>query len=371
MADVVVARSSAVEQDLDATRTRLGGHLDQLRERMTPGQVLDDVVRYFRGREGADFGRNLLSNVKDNPLPAAVTGVGLVWLMATNGRTAVTQSNSIIKSELVSRDRAHEAFLSRRDEIDDARARVRMAEQSVARRNEESEDAYLMRREDARGYAIGIARQPQDTHESFRGRIQSFLTDSKDSLVDGLQDARNRLGDAASSSAGALSGYGSTAQGAVSDAASSVGGAMSAGGQAVTRAGSRWAAALMDSPSLMGTLSLAAGALLGVLLPQSETEETALAGVAGKVRETAAGLAHDAMDKGSEAAKSVIDAGTTSVHGHGLAGEKSVGTLVDAAISGDLASDAKQVVGDLLQAGDDAIRKNLPDTQGQSPSKPA
>ena len=182
MTDVVVAKANAVEQGLDATRTRLGGHLDQLRERMTPGQVLDDVVRYFRGREGADFGRNLLSNVKDNPLPAAVTGVGLVWLMATNGRTAVTKSNSVVTSEPMRRDRAHEAFISRRDEINDVRARVRMAEQSVTRGNEESEDAYLMRREDALGYAIGIARQPQDTHESFRGRIQSFLADSKDSL---------------------------------------------------------------------------------------------------------------------------------------------------------------------------------------------
>ena len=371
MADLVPTESTAVDRDLDVTRTRLGGHLDQLRNRMTPGQVLDDVVRYFRGKEGADFGRSLLSNVKENPLPAAVTGVGLAWLMATNGRAAVAQPASVAQSDVATTTSAYEASARRQDEITAARARLRLAEESVGRREGESDDAYNMRREDARGYAVGVARQPEDTHESFAGRIQSFLADGKQSIADGLDGAKVSFGSVASSASGGISGYGSGAQNAVADTAGRARDAMSAGGQAAAQAGSRWAAALTESPVVMGILSLAAGALLGALLPQSETEETALAGVAGKVRDTASGLAHDGMDKGGEVAKSVLDAGTASVHGHGLAGEKSLGTLVDAAISGDLASDAKQVVADVLQAGDDAIRKTLPDAQNQSASRPA
>ena len=371
MADLVPTESTAVDRDLDVTRTRLGGHLDQLRDRMTPGQVLDDVVRYFRGKEGADFGRSLLSNVKENPLPAAVTGVGLAWLMATNGRAAVMQPASVAQSDVATTTSAYEASARRQDEITAARTRIRLAEESVARRDGESDDAYKMRREDARGYAVGVARQPEDTHESFADRIHSFLADGKQSVADGLDGAKASFGSVASSASGAISGYGSSAQDAVVDTAGRARDAMSAGGQAAARAGSRWAAALTESPVVMGILSLAAGALLGALLPQSETEETALAGVAGKVRDTAAGLAHEGMDKGGEVAKSVLDAGTASVHGHSLAGEKSVGTLVDAAISGDLASDAKQVVADVLQAGDDAIRKTLPDAQNQSLSRPA
>ena len=371
MADVVRTESTAVDRDLDATRTRLGGHLDQLRNRMTPGQVLDDVVRYFRGKEGADFGRSLLSNVKENPLPAAVTGVGLAWLMATNGRAAVAQPASIAQSDVATTTSAYEASARRQDEITAARARIRLAEESVGRREGESDDAYKMRREDARGYAVGVTRQPEDTHESFADRIQGFLSDGKQSVADSVRGARTSLSSAASSASSAISGYGSSAQDAVADTMGRAGNTMSAGGQAAAQAGSRWAAALTESPVVMGVLSLAAGALLGALLPQSETEESALAGVAGKVRDTAAGLAHDGMDKGGDVAKSVLDAGTASVHGHGLAGEKSVGTLVDAAISGDLASDAKQVVADVLQAGDDAIRKTLPDAQIQSASRPA
>ena len=37
---------------------------------------------------GGDLGRNLGRAVRDNPLPALLTGVGLAWLMAGTGRPA-------------------------------------------------------------------------------------------------------------------------------------------------------------------------------------------------------------------------------------------------------------------------------------------
>lgn len=77
-----------IERSLDQTRSRLGSHLGELKNRLSPGQVLDDVMRYFRGSEGADFGRSLVANVRSNPLPAALTGVGLVWLMASSQRSS-------------------------------------------------------------------------------------------------------------------------------------------------------------------------------------------------------------------------------------------------------------------------------------------
>ena len=248
---------------------------------------------------------------------------------------------------------------------------MRLAEESVGRRDGESDDAHEMRRADARGYAVGVPRRPDDTSESFSARIQTFLADSKQSVADGFQGAGSGLNSAASSVSDALSGYGASAQDAVANTAGRARDTMSAGGQAASRAGSRSAGALADSPIVMGVLSVAAGALLGALLPQSETEETALAGVAGRVRDTATGLAHVGLDKGSAVATSVVDAGTASVHEHGLAGDRSLGTLVDAAISGDLASDAKDVVADVMQAADDAIRKTLPDAEDHSLAKPA
>jgi hypothetical protein len=73
-----------IERDLDATRSRLGSHLSELQDRLSPGQVLDELMGYFRGNEGAAFGRNLVDSVRGNPMPAALTGIGLAWLMASN-----------------------------------------------------------------------------------------------------------------------------------------------------------------------------------------------------------------------------------------------------------------------------------------------
>ncbi len=116
-------------------------------------------------------------------------------------------------------------------------------------------------------------------------------------------------------------------------------------------------AALSDSPVLLGALSLAAGALLGALVPQSDQEEAALGGIAGQTRATARDLAQEVVDRGGRVAQTVLEAGRSSASEHGLTSGKSTGTLVDAALSGDLAGNAKQVAQDVLRAGDEAVRK--------------
>lgn len=66
-----------IEDNLERTRSRMDVRLSELQERLSPGQVLDDLMSYFRSSEGAEFGRNLLHSVKNNPLRAALTDIGL------------------------------------------------------------------------------------------------------------------------------------------------------------------------------------------------------------------------------------------------------------------------------------------------------
>ncbi|HEY3835100.1 MAG TPA: DUF3618 domain-containing protein [Bryobacteraceae bacterium] len=73
-----------IEADLARTRARMDGRLTELQERLSPGQILDDLMAHFRGSEGGDFARNLMTSVQTNPMPAALTGIGLAWLMASN-----------------------------------------------------------------------------------------------------------------------------------------------------------------------------------------------------------------------------------------------------------------------------------------------
>ena len=44
------ANAGQIEHDLDQTRSRLGTHLTELQGKLSPGQVIDDLLRYFRGQ---------------------------------------------------------------------------------------------------------------------------------------------------------------------------------------------------------------------------------------------------------------------------------------------------------------------------------
>ena len=347
-----------IERDLNTTRSRLGSHLSELQDRLSPGQMIDDAMSYFRGSDGADFGRNLLESVRANPLPAALTGIGLAWLMATGSRPgAVSQTSSstlpmsgtLPASGDASRVRVYGVGeTASQGGYADMEARVRLAEQGVVRSQDEAEPTYTSRLDDARGQAMGLKRQAEETAQSYGQRISDALASAKQSIVEGAHDLRDQVGDAASS-------LGGSAQGAMR----SIGGAGQRMGGAVGQTGGNLMSGLMESPVLLGALGLAAGALLGALLPQSDQEEAALGGIAGQARDTARDLAQQAMDRGGSVAQTVLSKGRESAEAQGLMGGKSAGSLVDAALSGELAGSAKQVVQDVLRAGDEGVRKDV------------
>ncbi|GHA36023.1 nutrient deprivation-induced protein [Devosia pacifica] len=75
-------RAENLEREVDAQRSRIETRLDALQDRLSPGQFIDEALRYTRSGAGADYVNNLGRSVKNNPLPVALVGVGLAWLMA-------------------------------------------------------------------------------------------------------------------------------------------------------------------------------------------------------------------------------------------------------------------------------------------------
>jgi len=88
MADAL-SDSDQIEADLARTRSRMDQRLEQLQAHLTPKQMLNDAFAYFRGGDGTDIMQDMLSRVRANPMPLALVGVGLAWLIASNaeGRT--------------------------------------------------------------------------------------------------------------------------------------------------------------------------------------------------------------------------------------------------------------------------------------------
>src|SRR5438874_480669 len=80
-----MAHSEQLERDTQSCRDQLADTLDELRARMTPGEVVDQLVGYAQDTTGGLFFQHLKRQVANNPLPVALMGAGFAWLMFGKG----------------------------------------------------------------------------------------------------------------------------------------------------------------------------------------------------------------------------------------------------------------------------------------------
>lgn len=76
-----------LEREIDEKRANIDQLVDSLESKFTPGQLFDQVLSYTKGNGGAFF-ENLGTTLKNNPVPAVLTTVGLAWLAMGQGRAA-------------------------------------------------------------------------------------------------------------------------------------------------------------------------------------------------------------------------------------------------------------------------------------------
>jgi Protein of unknown function (DUF3618) len=81
-------QSARFEREAEETLRQLSGTLEELRGRMTPGRVVDQVIDYTRDSPAADFLRNIGQEVRQNPMPLVLVGIGILWLLLASNRTS-------------------------------------------------------------------------------------------------------------------------------------------------------------------------------------------------------------------------------------------------------------------------------------------
>jgi hypothetical protein len=84
------SQTARLEREAEETRWQLTGTLEELRGRMTPGRVVDQMIDYTRDSPAAEFLRNLRREVRENPMPLVLIGIGIAWLMLASSRTSRT-----------------------------------------------------------------------------------------------------------------------------------------------------------------------------------------------------------------------------------------------------------------------------------------
>mgnify|MGYP004507857683 CR=1 FL=1 len=291
-----------IERDLAATRARMDRRLDELGDKLAPSQLVSDTLTQVTGGNGAAFAQTLIGKAKANPIPAALAGIGIAWLMASS-------QNKASRAE------------------PDLHTRLRSAEAGVVRLRDEHPDVYASRLDDARGQVLGVARNASDTASSYGQRIKAAVASATRSMKETSRDLS-------------------------SSASSALGGLRNGGG------------GLAGNPVVLGGAAALVGLVAGVLIPVSEQEERALGTVADRLRAQGRDLAQDVVNRGAQVAGDALGAVKDSAQEHGLTGDKPIGELAKDLKSGELLGHVKQAAQDVASASKESVRSRLGNDQG-------
>lgn len=262
-----------IEADLNESRTRLNDTLSALGTKLSPGQMVDEVLGLAQGQAG-EFAAKLGRQVKDNPLPTVLIAAGIGMLLLNHQR----QHTSAINDD----DWHHER---RYRSLEEARW-------NTPRNTGESDDAYNERVHAAYASALDLKQRAGEAMNDFKERVSK--------TVDGIQrraaDVRDRMAATASN-----------AKHYAEDQARRFGEGAAHQAQRLGERASdvrhRAENFYDETPLAAGALAVAIGALIGSTTPLSNAEREGLRGVADKAARTGADLA----ERGARAVERQVD----------------------------------------------------------------
>lgn len=334
--------TTRIERDLEETRARLDATIGALQQKLSPGQLLDQSLAYLKDSGGGEFAHNLKSNVQTNPLPVALVGIGLAWLMmGGHGRAAPAQQPTRLAGgheDLASGDWAGHYGV-------DAISRAEAAAAGVRRTASETAEAFQERLYLAKGKALGVGRNVGEALTDFGSRVDAAMQQARTSAGETARSLRHAAGSALDTTRDATG----RATGAARDAAD------------------RAAGFLQDQPLVTGAIGVSVGALLAALLPPSRAEDELLGGIGDKLKERAYEAADTAIAGGMRVADEVVQAGSETARREGLTADNAddAASRAGAEVAG-AAPSARHVVEDALAAGRDAIDRELRQDDGTS-----
>ena len=256
--------SAQLERHADRQRERIVETLDELRGRLTPGQIVDQVSDYVSEGTGGAFLRNLRAQCIANPVPVAFMGAGLAWLMLSGFRE---RRGSKLRPVSGGKTRTVSDEVSR----------------NAAQTTDKLRETAGQLGEHVENYTEDARRAAHDLRESVSGATKSGYEKAAagyDRMTDTLSD-----------------GYSAAAEQA-KDTTDSLGRKASQIGASVASAGSGLKGILLEQPLVLAGFGLAIGALLGAYLPTTELENKVMGGASDKLKEKVRDTATDALDKG-------------------------------------------------------------------------
>jgi hypothetical protein len=316
--------SAQLEREAEHTRAHISADLDELRARITPGHLLDQVVDYAKESGPAEFTRNLRDQVVNNPMPIAVIGVGLAWMALSSFRTDTTSSARNASEGWRSRDRLARVSEEVREQ---ARSASEQAGNTASQWTEDASRGAGEWTESAQRTAGAWADDVNKTADSIGDQARALAHDARDVTSAAASTAASRLhgaaqsvGDGAAAVSQAAAEQARRARGTLRNTAAGVRSRMASMGSNLGDSGGALAGFLREHPLVLASLGVIFGALIGSALPNTETENRVMGERSDEVKENAAKLAREQMQKGAAVAEGAWEGAKEEARQEGLPG---------------------------------------------------
>jgi hypothetical protein len=289
-----------VQREVGASRAEVEETLGAIQDRLSPGQPFDQAVAYLRSSGGTEFLRKFGATVRDNPVPVALLGTGLAWLMLSRPRPRGGAGDYPA------------GFYPGSD--DDVGFGDRPLGQEAAAGAGQGPSTDTVFAEAARTRAQGLAEGAAETaHDWAAGARESGQEWSGQArAAAGRAGARaRRLGAGAREYLGDTGDY-------VRDSAHGVRARAGYYGRRMQRS---FLSTLHEQPLVLGAVGLAVGAAIGAGLPATETEDQWMGETRDQLKDRAQRLPREQLEKARAAARAAYDAALDEADRQGLTPE--------------------------------------------------
>jgi len=266
--------SRQIQADIDRTRSDMDRTFDALESKLTPGQLLQEAWGIFKGGSGAGANK-ALQIAKQHPLPSAVIGLGIGWLLLDSSRkTSSTHGNG----------RAYDGK--------DRNSRYGYAGDLDY---PGTRDAWREGEDEGKlGAAVGAVKDAA-------GSAKDFAAQAKDKVSGLASQAGDKWGDLTDK----VKGQASDLSDVVKEQASEWGEKVQ---QGTRKARLGFWQLLEERPLVVGAATLAVGLLAGLSVPSTDVEDELMGETRDQLLDTAKETGQEMLDKGKQVANATVDA---------------------------------------------------------------
>jgi ElaB/YqjD/DUF883 family membrane-anchored ribosome-binding protein len=243
-----------IERDIDHTRAEMSETLDAIGARFQPDYIKEQAKDALRST-ARDAGSTMLDTVRDNPVPAIIAGLSIGWLVAKGGES---------ERDRYHRERYEDDYYRRYGRYPAPRTRYRAGYRT--------------------GYDDRYGAYDYDEHERSSGdrSVTDRAGDKAAQAKDKAGDLADRATDRAQDFADDARHYGRRAE--------------------------NWLERQMnESPLAMGAVALAAGALVGLAVPETRKEDEWMGRPSDRLKHQAKQAAEEKLDQAKRVAEATAE----------------------------------------------------------------